>query len=335
MKLNKHIGLLFGNKPDSRLFLPDSSLPMSNKYIGIEIESENIKYTNKAMNNLLGYWTVTTDGSLRNYGTEFVSAKLRGGDISLALEEINRVFEEYKITPEYSDRTSVHIHVDARFLTFEQLKVLILTYLIYEPFLFKYIGKDRENNSYCVPYYKDNNGLNNLARLFVKNNNPNSDIMDKELVSVAHHSVKYSAMNLKSLVDKGSIEFRAHYGTNDPAKILRWVKILLTFFKLSKEWSEEYCIHQLHKRDYKSYLEEIQEHVEPYSDIDLVQCAYTAKLSVAKLLIYANKTSAGEKKVRPRPRTEGNLTFGVLTSSTVDEAIESINVFHNNPEELP
>ena len=166
MSLSDPLGNLFNKKPDARMFLPDRELPMSDKYIGIEIEAENIIYTNESLSPLLSYWSVVHDGSLRNYGTEFVSAMLRGMDIKAALEELSRVFTTHDINPDYSDRTSVHIHVDTRFLNLAQLRTLILNYLVLEPYIFSYIGHSRENNSYCIPYYKNTGGLRNLAKLF-------------------------------------------------------------------------------------------------------------------------------------------------------------------------
>lgn len=285
MQQNKPpIGLLFNKKPDMRSFAPDPSLPISDKYIGIEIEAENIPIKNEELYKRLNHWLVVTDGSLRNYGTEFVSNKLRGMDIQNALNELTALFNELKITPDYSDRTSVHIHVDSRFMTQDHLRVLVLHYLMCEPFFFKYIGKNREDNSYCVPYYKNNRGIRNLSLLFT----PKFSYKDVE--SVAYGGLKYEAMNLKSISEKGSIEFRLHYGTHNVREIYNWVKVLLTLFRLSKETSEDDFYGWLYRRDYKGYLQEIRQFFSEDKNINFNECEYIAHQSLTKLLCYANTT---------------------------------------------
>src|SRR3990172_8158288 len=103
---NEPLGVVFGKRPDARIFQDDATLPLSNKFIGIEIEAENIPIELTELAKELYYWDITTDGSLRNFGAEFISRKLRGKDITLAIQELNKCLLKNNIEPIYSDRTS-------------------------------------------------------------------------------------------------------------------------------------------------------------------------------------------------------------------------------------
>lgn len=290
MTYDKPIGTLFNKRPDIRTFAHDSRLPIPDKYIGIEIEAENIKYRNEDLSGLLNYWDVVADGSLRNYGTEFVSSMLRGTDITAALVELNNIFAAHKISPEFSARTSVHIHVDGRFSTGSHLRVLVLHYLMWEPFLFSYLGKDRENNPYCVPFYKNNRGIRNLSTLFKDN------FKFEHIKSTVYDSSKYEAMNLRSLYEKGSIEFRLHYGTSSTEEIFNWVQVILTLFKIAKETSEDQFFQSFYSMKYEDYISEIRDLFIRKPEIDLARCEYLANSSVTKLLLYAKATRSASKE---------------------------------------
>lgn len=291
MKLDSPIGLLFNKRPDARTFQPDPSLPMSDKYIGIEIEAENIKYSNESLHRNLAYWTVTSDGSLRNYGSEFISVKLRGMDISNALSELSTFLDSAKIEPVYSERTSVHIHIDSRFLNVYQLKTLIKYYLACEPYYFSVIGKKREENIYCVPYYKNSNGLRNFSMLFQKN------INEDYILRTVAEGLKYEAMNIRSIREKGSIEFRHHYGTHNKEIIYNWIINLLNLFKLSKESSEDEFTFMFGSMPYPDFLLNVVPKFTNVAPQELIVCESIARKSLMDLNLFANKSKSFEKEV--------------------------------------
>lgn len=298
MKLDKPIGLLFDKKPDFRTFQTDPMLPMSDKYIGVEIEAENIKYRNDSIYNKLFYWSVTSDGSLRNYGTEFISQKLRGMDILHALRELEVFFETYKISPVYSERTSVHIHIDSRYLNTYQLKTLMCYYLACEPYFFSIIGKGRENNIYCVPYYKNVQGINNISQLFSKRLN------DETIYYVIQKGLKYEAMNIRSIQEKGSIEFRHHYGTHDKTTLYGWIINLLNLFKLSKESSEDEFNFLYNSLSYKDFLLNCLPKFTDIEEEELIRCKNKADSVFLSLKLYSARQKDFVAEVRshfPKP----------------------------------
>lgn len=287
MKLDKPIGMYIKHKPDIRTFQEEPLLPMSNKYIGIEIEAENIPYTYEDMSKKLYYWDIVNDGSLRNFGAEFITVKLKGRDIILALEELNNFFITHKITPTYTDRTSVHIHVDARYLLFDQLKALILLYLVYEPLFFTKIGKNRDCSNYCIPFYKNTNGLEKLSYLFKA-----SDNEEALLNFVVANSVKYEAMNLKSLNEHGSIEFRHHYGSHDKAELIPWIQALLYMFQQAKMKSTHEIINSLKESSHEEFVAAVNRYlgvpITPELDV-------RAKYNICSLLAFS--TTPLDKRV--------------------------------------
>lgn len=279
MKQNKPIGFYFGHKPDIRTHKEEEGLPLPYKRIGIEIEAENIPYVFEDMSHSLYYWDVTNDGSLRNYGAEFISRKVQGKDIAAALEEINNFFSKNEIAPAYTDRTSVHIHIDCRYLLFNQLKVLIFLYLLYEPLLFEYVGKEREHNPYCIPYYLNLRGIGNLSNLFNA-----TQVESKLTIGVVSNSHRYEAMNLRSLSEHGSIEFRHHYGTHNKEKIYEWVKLLFTMYKQAKEMDHENLLERFKNLPYEELIEDFNNLTKVK---DLSESAFKADYSASTLLQYS------------------------------------------------
>lgn len=255
------IGNVVGFKPESRTFGKAAIVPVSDHYIGIEIEAENINVNLGSLSNILSYWSVVTDGSLRNNGAEFITGKLRGKDIENALHELNDVFTEYELEPEYSHRTSVHIHADMRGLTLSSLQKVLLCYGVVEPYLFKYIGKDRTNNPYCIPWYKSNETLsvvNGIVNLEQKNVDSLRDILSM--------GNKYSALNISAIRDKGSIEFRHHYGTHNPDTLINWISTILSLIDNIKQYDKEYVVKQANKGGTYALAQEMCAHIEIPND---------------------------------------------------------------------
>ena len=169
--------------------------------IGIEIETENILYEYFVTH----FWNVKEDHSLRNNGVEFTSKPLEQIEIEPALHYLKRQLE-VKNKPDMSPRTSVHIHVNCRDFTWDQIKTIILLYSIFEHHFYNIAGKNRENSIFCVPLYKTE---------FIKN------LLNSNLEHLIWS--KYCGINILPLMNFGTIEFRHLYGTLDPLTILEWI----------------------------------------------------------------------------------------------------------------
>lgn len=189
--------------------------------VGIELEAENGASTYHYWR-LAPLWTLKEDGSLRNTGVEFVSPALYTSDLADAIAILYAGIQKYGSALEYTERTSVHVHLECLDMSIPQLQNLILLYLVSESSLFQFASPGRrDTNIFCTPLSRTN--FYGLHSFFAAKT-------DRELQDGMHevyHSIqKYSALNFLHLMDYGTLEFRHLRGTGDPALMASWVKIL-------------------------------------------------------------------------------------------------------------
>lgn len=192
--------------------------------VGIEIEVENI--TNSLYP--LAYWTLKTDGSLRNNGVELVSVPLQIKQVQLALEHAFNVLTAHN-KPDFSNRTSIHIHVNCRDLTQNQIYNFILLYALFEKHFYSFAGNKRMNSIFCVPLFRTNQ-LN---------------VLDNVVYGLSPNWHKYCGINLLPLYQStvtqgyGTIEFRHLYGTSNQREILEWINDIMCLRKYACEISKD------------------------------------------------------------------------------------------------
>lgn len=197
-------------KEEDALHKTTYNLKQKNYIFGIEIELEN--YVNEYIKSQhRSYWTSVPDGSLRNHGIEFVSLPLKAYQIEKALTQLHQGLAKNVV--EFSERTSVHIHMNVRDLTFTQLLGLVLIYTSVEPMLFKWVGHNRNRNTFCIPLL--NTDFYKLYRSITIHPR-----------SITRHWMKYTALNLLPIGSKGTVEFRHLYGNMDKQVILTWIELL-------------------------------------------------------------------------------------------------------------
>ena len=196
--------------------------------VGIEVEVEN-------MQNILApiqcYWSAKNDGSLRNNGVEFVSQPLAPTQIQYALEHLYEVLHSNN-NPDFSNRTSIHVHLNCRDLTEDQTWNLVILYCLFEKHFYKFAGTRRLNSIFCVPVYRSN---------ILKYLNQN----------IYHHAAewsKYCGLNILPLNQNnitgcyGTIEFRHLYGTDNPQVIMTWINNILALRKMAMEMPKQELI---------------------------------------------------------------------------------------------
>lgn len=166
--------------------------------------------------------TVTDDGSLRNNGWEYITSPATYSNIvclteklfsELRPEEIRNPDGTYNYRSNYSSRTSIHVHTNVQDLTKEQLLNLCSVYTVFERLLFQFIGDNRNENIYTVPWYDTDIAANLQQRIQV----------------LEHGGIaweKYTALNLLPIQDKGTVEWRHMAGTNNLPKILTWLRLI-------------------------------------------------------------------------------------------------------------
>lgn len=164
-------------------------------------------------------WTVETDGSLRNEGKEFISPPLETSELIEGFKKIHASFKKYPQYPKFSERTSIHVHVNCLDLTQQQTRSIVQWYALFEPVFFVMVEPIRENNIHCVPLYQTH-----LSQYY-----------KKELCQMVERWSKYTALNLVPLSTQGTIEFRHMEGHDDAEKFEWWLKTLENLWTYGKD----------------------------------------------------------------------------------------------------
>ncbi len=181
--------------------------------VGIEVEIEGINLPRR----LLVPWKVTTDGSLRGEGFEYVLSKpVQRNKIEDALKILYSSFEDSTLIP--SDRTGVHIHINCQELTFIETMNFACLYLIFEDLLIRYCGEARRGNLFCLGAADADFLIKILCDAMILGNF--NEIGQND-------NFRYSSLNLTPISRYGSLEFRSLSTPEDVREIQQWAEILL------------------------------------------------------------------------------------------------------------
>jgi hypothetical protein len=222
----KTITELFGHKPNvyvpEKKILAPSGVDPTLLY-GVELEIEGLDEEKEdRMRRCVPGVAYHDDGSLRNNGGEYVTAPMNFATLEYVLDQF---FHKNKLTDaNYSERCSVHVHVNCCDLTLDQIRLILCLYQITERVLFNFIKADRKNNIFCVPWSESVIGAKVLSS-------------ENSLFTVLRRNNwhKYSALNLLPIHSQGTIEFRHMEGTKDLNYILNWCNIIGSMFKYARE----------------------------------------------------------------------------------------------------
>ncbi len=198
--------------------VPDANAPDPKLVYGVELE---IEHADPEWGDVRG-WAATEDGSLRNSGWEYVSDPMT---LSSMLHRIKRFFGNASISGDgrhYSERTSIHVHTNCTDLTLEQLSSILLLYQVTEDLLFDFVGENRAENIFCVPWSQTQ-----ITHSVVQNL--------KHFLSVINiDRNKYTALNLVRIRDLGTIEWRHMPGHNDQGKIETWLRLIGHYYRVAR-----------------------------------------------------------------------------------------------------
>lgn len=250
----------------------EEKVPMPNWLVGIELEIE--EWDDNHDKECAGF-QFTSDGSLRNNGIEAIT-------LPIAIKQVrgllNHFFGRFEITNgNYSERCSTHVHFNVEPLEWHQLASLCLLYQTVETLLFKFTQGDRENNIFCVPWNQCNQSYNVVANL--QAHGP----------TIFRSWQKYSALNLATISEHGTVEFRHLGGTCDVDKIMTWISLLAKMFEyvLAHPYEEikQSILHMNTISNYREWLEQIfgtyMEHIQyPGYEKDLAKGVIDSKLQI-------------------------------------------------------
>ena len=239
---------------------PDQNFPTKDA-VGVEIEMECVDdNADHLLDDTL--WIITEDGSLKKRGAEFIFAEPFAGDaITQALEEM-RTYLGTKSGQkcEATDRCSIHVHVDIRDLTPQQVYKFLLLYVLYENQLYEVAGRNRAKNNNCVPV--------GTSDTFMRAVNVFKTV--KTSIDRVHEAVracgKYVGCNVESITygydredrPRGSVEFRMHRGTKDVDEIRYWITLLLRMKAFARsEFQPDEIAHQFSALGPEKYTEQV------------------------------------------------------------------------------
>ena len=206
LKLKPVKGYLSGHGNNPTTALPE-------QLVGLELEIENFDGEHE-----FGGFTFTEDGSLRNYGIEAISKPVQVQQVEALLRAF---YKHFRITQEnnYSERCSLHVHMDMQSRTPEELATIFLVYQTVERLLFKFIGHQRDESIFCVPWSQSNINYNLVMNMLIAAG------------STVRSWQKYSALNILPMASQGTIEFRHLHGTCDVLLIMTWINMLCRMVK--------------------------------------------------------------------------------------------------------
>lgn len=227
--------------------------------IGFELETENCQTLPRDFGEMVSRFNmrIETDGSLRGTAYEFLTLPMKTTN---ALAALTDWFTYSKLTEEnYSDRCSVHVHVNCTDLTTEQVSSVALLYTVTEEILFEFVGGNRDTGIYCIPWSQCRQHFN-LIKRFLENG-----------AEVLRNWSKYTAVNLIPLAGFGTMEFRQMHGTSDMAKITTWVNIIGALFKYGVAIELKDLMTEIkslnNNSEYQAFFSKIFQDVLPYNEV--------------------------------------------------------------------
>lgn len=206
--------------------------------IGLEIECEG-KFLHQG--NLALWWNGHIDNSLRPVGEHqpqeyTLKSPISRKDIPEALDYLIDVLTEKKAQPVFGQRTSLHVHLNVSKMMMRDIVTLCTMYYIFEDVLTEYAGgRNRVGSLFCLRAVDAEAVIRNFCRSIVDE--------DYNMIS-SQDRMKYAALNLSTMRKFGSLEFRAHEGTLDKTRILRWVDMILGLKKASSEYDNPQLVIQ-------------------------------------------------------------------------------------------
>lgn len=203
--------------------------------VGIEIECEgnNLNPVNEKG------WKTVDDNSLRgefpHSRCEWVLKKpINVEDVLPAMQWLED--SQREAHPEFSFRTSVHVHVNVQQLTVNQIVNMAYTYFICETVMMNYCAPHRRGNRFCLRM-EDAEGIQNFFTKLISNNEARWPILNPD------DAVRYAALNFEAMWKYGSIEFRGLEGTLSPEKVNTWASALVMIREFAKRFDNLQQIH--------------------------------------------------------------------------------------------
>ncbi|MBU6231631.1 amidoligase family protein [Patescibacteria group bacterium] len=167
-------------------------------------------------------WITHNDGSLRGESLEYVLERpCFGNEIEHMVGGLYTYFGRTRFN--LSNRCSTHVHVNIGGYKVNELTSVILLWSIFEDMLVRWCGEQRTTNHFCLGF---------------KDTNATVDAWDRGLKDGDFNfteGMKYTALNLRPIFERGSVEFRTMRAEEKPDNIIEWAKFCLALVRFAKQ----------------------------------------------------------------------------------------------------
>lgn len=204
--------------------LPNRTFGVELEMIGLGIADVNalfrknkikcsIEYGGYGNDDFFTKWAIKTDSSIKHQGKscEVSSPILKGAKGLRTLAKVCQLLVDNGARVNKS--CGLHVHVGGRGLSNKAIRTIVSRYSDWEDEIDSVMPMARRGNK------------NTYAKSMKQ--------YDEEKYS------RYYKINLLALEDYGTLEFRHHHGSVDPASVVNWVKFVLNFVENSKLVSQD------------------------------------------------------------------------------------------------
>ncbi len=202
--------------------------PKEGPVLGVEYEIEG-RYLPRHVKN----FTVHQEGSLRAIDDHPAREYVTISPVNLAttIDHLSELIKTLWNTPEcepiFSNRTSVHVHLNVSDLEVEEWFTLLFIWTVYEEAMIHYCGEARKGNLFCLSSRDAEASLFILEEFAVKQN-----------IYLFEDNVRYAACNLAATPKYGSLEFRCMRGTLDKDVLIPWFTTIENLYLLAKAFGK-------------------------------------------------------------------------------------------------
>jgi len=211
--------LRFWDAPESNRF------NTSKRYLAVEIEVARTETQGDHVNTAVHKWSgsIVPDASIGS-GFEINTSPAAGDAFVKQVKDICQALDTQG--GKATNACGLHVHIDARDFTENDIAKLMTLYAKLEPALWAIVKRTRRNSRYCQqcgPRYKQALDLQTTPNLTHKINQAIYGTMRPGNRSAAKYdTARYAALNLHSWKFRGTVECRLFAGTVMAHRIVNW-----------------------------------------------------------------------------------------------------------------
>lgn len=161
-------------------------------------------------------WTTVRDGSLRgDYAREYIVTKpINREELRYMLEGLFENFKIMKSKLDNSNRCSTHVHLNMGGRKINEITAIMCLWTVFEQALIAFNGEERMTNHFALSSTESNATLAAWEQ-YLRYGNFHPD-----------RNLKYQAMNVLPIFEKGSLEIRCGAAANDAEGPIVWATLL-------------------------------------------------------------------------------------------------------------